>query len=234
MTIRSMFAGVVKTYDLINHMLTLGLDTIWRKRCAIECAMGGIILDLCCGTGDLTLAISVLSTPGTQIVSLDFNRGMLQQAKKKKIQKEAREGTSLPITFVHADAAHLPFKAGCFNRIGISFSFRNLIYKNPLAMVFLKEILRTLSPTGKFVCVETSQPKSRFLKHLYHLYNRTVVSFIGGLVSGRKAAYNYLGSSATNFPDGGKVRELLLRAGFQQASYQSLTFGMVGLFRGKK
>jgi len=234
MTIRSMFAGVVETYDLINRMMTFGLDKIWRKLCATECANGGKVLDLCCGTGDLSLSIAELSAPETQIIGLDFNKGMLQKAKHKKALKEKKVDDPFNITFVYADAAYLPFKEGCFDRIGISFSFRNLIYKNPLVNVFLKEILRTLNPTGKFVFVETSQPKSRPFKHLYHLYNIMIVSFIGGLVSGRKDAYNYLGSSASNFPSGDKVRDLLLRAGFRQATYQSLTFGVVGLFEGRK
>ncbi len=234
MSLRSMFAGVVKTYDFLNRIITFGLDNMWRKSCAKECTSGNVVLDLCCGTGDLALYIAEYATPETQVVGLDFNKGMLWKALNKRAMAGRKHGKIYNVSFILADAAHLPFKEGCFDRIGISFSFLNLIYKNPLAKAYLKAVLRILDTRGKFVCVETSQPGFRPLRILYHLYLRKVVSFIGGLVSGRKDAYRYLGRSAINFPPGEKIVEMLLSTGFRKALFQPMTFGAVGLYEGIK
>ncbi len=222
-----MFDGVVGTYDLLNRLLTWGLDGVWRKLCARECNSSGVVVDLCCGTGDLALHILKQAAPEACIVGLDFSKAMLKAAGKKL-------GRRSKIDLVLADAAHMPFKEGCVDRIAISFSFRNLTYRNPKAEEYLKEVLRTLRCGGRFVCVETSQPKQRPLKILYHLYLRKIVPWLGGLVSGRKAAYRYLGASAVNFPPAEQVAEMLLNAGFQEASFKLLAFGVVALHVGVK
>ena len=182
-----MFAGVAETYDFLNRLMTLGLDRKWRKMCARECASGHVVLDLCCGTGDLTFNISEYSGSNTQVIGLDFSKQMLYKALNKKIlaenqskqnnKHEFRNGQN--VSFILADAAHLPFKDQCFDRIGISFSFRNLIYRNPRAKDYIKAILSALRPRGQFIFVETSQPKHRSLQILYHLYHRKIVKFIG-------------------------------------------------------
>lgn len=246
MSLRSMFAGVVETYDLLNSILTLGLDGVWRRTCAKECASGGVVLDLCCGTGDLALHISEYVAPEVHVLGLDFNKAMLSRSMDKRARAE-RKGRlqagngqnavgvdAYNVSFILADAAHLPFKDGCIGRIGISFSFRNLIYKNPLAKVYLKEVLRALRPGGKFVCVETNQPRHGLLRILYHLYLRKVVPLIGGLVSGCKGAYHYLGMSAANFPSGEEIREVLLSVGFREVSFRRMALGVVGMHVGTK
>lgn len=239
--LRSMFANVVETYDLLNCMLTLGLDEIWRRVCAKECASGNVILDLCCGTGDLTLHISRYSGLESHVLGVDFNKGMLYRAVNKKVRAERKERYRIKngqdkirvntynVSFILADAAYLPLKVGCIDRIGISFSFRNLVYRNPSAKFYLKEVLRTLHPKGKFVCLETSQPRHRPLRVLYHLYLRKVVPLIGWLVSRRKGAYRYLGISATNFASGAEITKMLLNAGFHEASFKPMALGVVGI-----
>ena len=118
--------------------------------------------------------------------------------------------------------------------VELGFSFRNLIYRNSRAKVYIKAILNTLRPRGQFIFVETSQPKRRSLQILYHLYHRKIVKFIGGLVSGRKGAYNYLSKSAINFPPGDIIKKILLNAGFRSATFKHMLFGAVGLFRNEK
>ena len=242
MTLKPMFAGVAETYDFLNRLMTLGLDRMWRKMCARECASGRVVLDLCCGTGDLTFNISEYSGSETQIIGLDFSKQMLYKALNKKIIAENRSmqnnkqefSNGQNVSFILADAEHLPFKDQCFDRIGISFSFRNLIYRNPRAKDYIKSILNALRPRGQFIFVETSQPKRRSLQILYHLYHRKIVKFIGGLVSGRKGAYNYLSKSAINFPPGDIITKILLNAGFRSATFRHMLFGAVGLFRNEK
>jgi len=245
MSLKLMFDNVVKEYDLINCMLTWKLDEVWRGFCAKECASGGVIVDLCSGTGNLALHISNYSTSRAFVIGLDFSRAMLKTAMSKKLiekrkrrcngirQKKARVNPC-DINFILADAACLPFQDECVDRIGTSFSFRNLVYKNPKAMTCLKEIVRVLQPRGKFVCIETSQPRQRLLRILYHLYLRKVVPFVGGLVSRRKGAYRYLGVSATNFPPAEEIADMLSHAGFPEVSFKRMTFGVVALHLGIK
>ncbi len=235
-----MFDSVSNTYDLLNRILTWGLDEGWRKICAEECATGTVILDLCCGTGDLALLISRRASPEACIIGLDFSKAMLEKAINKRLaerQKRKKVNIALDkvdvdprdIGFILADAAYLPFKDESIDRVGISFSFRNLIYKNPKAELCLRDVLRALRPGGKFVCVETSQPERRSLRVLYHFYLRRVVALIGGYISGRKGAYRYLGTSAANFPTAEEIADRLLSAGFRKVSYKHMTFGAVAI-----
>jgi demethylmenaquinone methyltransferase/2-methoxy-6-polyprenyl-1,4-benzoquinol methylase len=237
MSLKPMFARVVKRYDFLNHFLTWGLDTVWRRTCAKECASKGVIVDLCCGTGDLALNTSKLIPSETTILGLDFSKMMLKRAKDKEYSERLRndiEQKKRDINFILGDAAHLPLKNEAVNRICISFSFRNLIYRNPKAKTFLMEVLRALRLQGKFVFVETSQPKSLFLRILYHLYLNRVVPLVGWLISGNKGAYRYLGISATNFPSAEKVTNMLLSAGFRNVLFKRISFGAVALHIGVK
>lgn len=238
MPLRSMFSTIAEKYDLFNTVLTFGLDEVWRETCARECASGLVVVDLCCGTGRLSFRIAKHLKPESCIFGLDFNKTMLRRAREQKTIAGRKKlcvrkhndlgiGTS-DITFILADAAHLPFKDECVDRIGISFSLRNLIYKNLEAETHLREALRVLRQKGKFVCVETSQPSLGFLRTLFHLYCKKVVPLVGWLVSKHKSAYLYLGMSAANFPTGEEVVAMLLRAGFGKASFKHLTSGIVG------
>lgn len=245
MSLKPMFAVVAKRYDLLNHILTFGLDTVWRKTCSKKCTPGKVILDLCCGTGDLALNISKNTASKTFILGLDFSKMMLQRAKTKihserqrkshnDVKQMKKGGSNTNVNFVLADATYLPFRDDSINRICISFSFRNLIYRNPHAKPFLMEVLRTLHPQGKFVFVETSQPKSLFLRSLYHLYLSKVVPTFGWLISRNKGAYKYLGVSATNFPSAEKVANMLLSVGFRNVTFKHMTLGAAALHIGGK
>ena len=222
-----MFTTVTRRYDLINHVITWGLDKRWRGQAARECLVSqpNKVLDLGCGTGDLAISIARLAENSVALTGIDYSQPMLELAAKKagSLAKERK------ISFVYGDAASLPFPDGCFDCIGISFAFRNLTYKNPLAQRHLAEVLRVLSTGGRYVIVETSQPKSKLIRKLYHLYLRWFVFRLGYLLSSSKRAYQYLAESANRFYTSEEVEEMLVTAGFRQISFQPLLGGVAGI-----
>ena len=178
-------------------------------------------MDLCCGTGDLSLWLSRLSKPETSIYALDYSQPMLDVA----IAKAAKVHRGAAVAFVQGDVADLPFPDGYFDCIGISFAFRNLTYKNPMTQKYLSEIVRVLKPEGKFVIVESSQPPNRVIRKLHHLYLRWFVRRIGYLISKNRPAYAYLAESARNFYTAEELADLLVKAGFKEVSIKRLFFG---------
>ena len=233
MSLKPMFANVAKKYDLLNRILTVGLDETWRDTCARKCSRGDTIVDLCCGTGDLSLHILKYAGPRALVVGVDFSKAMLRRAVGKVHAEQIKQLDSVTdgpeVNFVIADASRLPFKDGVVDSIGISFSLRNLVYRSLQAETRLKEVSRTLKPNGRFVCVETSQPRLRPVRALYHLYLMRVVPFVGWLVSRRKNEYNYLGASAANFPPADEIADKLLKAGFRRVSFRRLALGAIAL-----
>jgi demethylmenaquinone methyltransferase/2-methoxy-6-polyprenyl-1,4-benzoquinol methylase len=230
--LKPMFSTVAETYDICNKFLTLGLDKRWRKACAKQSSNGCLTVDLCCGTGDLTFNLLKNLDQNSFLLGIDFSKEMLSRAIAKKSKNKLVSKDNF--AFVIADAAHLPLKGNYVDTIKISFSFRNLIYKNPKAIAYLKEVNRTLKPDGKFICVETSQPKNRFVKRFFRFYCLSIVPFVGGWLSGAKPAYKYLGNSAANFPVPFDILAMFKRAGFTDTSFKPLSFGVVGLYMASK
>ncbi len=226
--LHGMFTAIPHRYDVVNHVITWGLDKRWRWKAAREClaSQPRKVLDLCCGTGDLAISIARLAKNGVELTGVDYSRPMLAIA-TKKAELLAR---GKRISFTYGDAANLPFPDGYFDCIGISFAFRNLTYKNPLARRHIAEILRLLSAGGKYVIVETSQPKSKLIRKLFHLYLRWFVSRLGYLLSGNRGAYHYLAESAARFYTSEELKEMLVTAGFSQVSFRPLFFGVVGIY----
>ena len=226
--LHGMFTAVPRRYDMVNHVITWYLDRQWRRKTAMECLSTHPrrVLDLCCGTGDLAISIARLAQSKTLLTGIDYSQPMLEIAARK-----ARvSGMGNDIAFIHGDAASLPFDNGYFDCVGISFAFRNLTYRNPLTERYLAEVLRVLNPGGRFVIVESSQPKSKLLRGLFHLYLRWFVSRVGYWISGNKGAYNYLAESASRFYSPEGVRELLLAAGFRQFYYRPILFGAAAIY----
>jgi len=221
-----MFNAVPERYDLVNRVITLGLDGRWRAAAAEACLRGAPrrLLDLCCGTGDLALAVAALAPPGLAIVGLDYSRPMLDRA----VRKVARAGRA--VTFVRGSVGRLPFADGDFDCVGIAFAFRNLVYRNPLAGAHLAEIVRVLRPGGRFVIVESSQPDSAAVRGLFRLFLRGFVRPVGGALSGAPTAYGYLAESAARFHAPPAVRDLLLTAGFREVAHRPLLLGAAGLY----
>ncbi len=233
-TIRSrplydMFAApaLPRCYDLINRVITWGFDKQWRREAARECLTSrpGKVLDLCCGTGDLVIDLARLAESNLELTGVDYSQPMIEVAAKKA----ETLASSMKITFTCGDATDLPFPDGYFDSIGISFAFRNLTYKNPLVRRHLAEILRVLNTSGKFVIVETSQPRAKLVRKLYHLYLRWFVSRLGYLFSGNRGAYSYLAESAARFYTPEEVKEVLFAVGFRQVSFRPLFLGAIGI-----
>jgi demethylmenaquinone methyltransferase / 2-methoxy-6-polyprenyl-1,4-benzoquinol methylase len=224
--LQKMFKTVPPSYDMLNRVLTFGQDELWRKKAASLCIENNpeTILDLCCGTGDLTIHLKRKATPGTEIKALDFSPPMLELAR----MKASRQNLS-KIEFIQGDAAAMPFSDNYFDSVGIAFAFRNLTYHNPDRDKFLAEILRVLKPGGRLVIVETSQPKSTLFRKLFHWQLRWITAPVGGLISGQYEAYKYLAHSASNYHDIGELEELLTEAGFTSVSTRHLMGGITGL-----
>jgi demethylmenaquinone methyltransferase/2-methoxy-6-polyprenyl-1,4-benzoquinol methylase len=222
-----MFTRVPPRYDLVNRIVTLGQDRRWRHLAALACLINRPrrILDLGCGTGDLTINLARLAGKDVKIIGLDYSPPMLSRARQKAIKASVDD----KVDFLHGEATHLPFPDAHFDAVGISFAFRNLTYKNPLCQPHLVEVNRVLKLDGRYVIVESSQPKNRIIRSLFHFYLRCFVKPVGILLSGDRSAYRYLVESATRFYSHHEVREMLLSAGFRNISYRPLLFGAVGI-----
>jgi demethylmenaquinone methyltransferase/2-methoxy-6-polyprenyl-1,4-benzoquinol methylase len=220
------FTAVPPRYDLINSLITWGLDRRWRLKAARECLSihPQRVLDLGCGTGDLAIGIARLVDAAVELVGIDYSLPMLERATGK-----AKDLADNKPAFVYGDAASLPFPDGYFDCIGISFAFRNLTYKNPMAPDYLAEVLRVLRPGGRFIIVESSQPKARLVRNLFHIYLRWCVYRLGYLLSGNRGAYSYLVESAARFYTADELKELLIKVGFQKVSFQPLFLGAAGI-----
>jgi demethylmenaquinone methyltransferase/2-methoxy-6-polyprenyl-1,4-benzoquinol methylase len=225
--LHGMFNAVPPRYDLINHVITLGQDRRWRRLAAIACLNGNPVrvLDLGCGTGDLSIAIDRLSDREIEIDGLDYSLPMLERAKVKA--KEA--GVADKITFSHGEVTKVPFPDGYFDCVGISFAFRNLTYQNPVCQAHLAEVLRVLRPGGRYIIVESSQPRNGLIRMFFHLYLRIFVKPAGIIISGNRGAYRYLAESAAHYFTPGEIRELLMKAGFGAVTYRPLLFGAAGI-----
>jgi demethylmenaquinone methyltransferase/2-methoxy-6-polyprenyl-1,4-benzoquinol methylase len=225
--LQKMFTAVPTTYDFLNRLLTFGFDQIWRKKAAAECIRNKPfrILDLCCGTGDLSVKLRKNSPPDTQIMALDFSQTMLEAARKKFKKNKLKF-----IELYHADAAQMPFPDDHFDAIGIAFAFRNLTFHNPDTNRFLSEILRILKSDGRFVILETSQPVNSIFRSLFHWYLKKFTAPVGGLFSGHYGAYKYLAHSAVNYYNSEEIIELLKRAGFRKVTSKQFLAGISGLY----
>ncbi len=203
------------------------MDQRWRRVAAEACLEGcpRRIMDLCSGTGDLAIEMANMGGRQTDLISVDFCEPMLELAKHKADKTGLRDR----IKFQVADAAELPFNDNYFNVVGIAFGFRNLIFRNPRSSLYLKEILRVISPGGRFVIVETSQPHSKFMRRLFDFYFSTIVAPVGSAVSHHPGAYRYLAYSARNFFGPSEVSDLLLEAGFNSVDYTVLWRGIAAI-----
>lgn len=228
--LQKMFEQVPEKYDFLNRLLTFRLDELWRKKAVkkIMPADPEEILDLGTGTGDLAIRMAK-NIREARVTGYDFSPSMLNAARNKAHRLHVKN-----IDFVEGDAAEMPFEDNRFDVIGISFAFRNITFKNPHTTAYLKEIYRTLKPEGKFVIVESSQPRNRLIRYLFHLYLMYIVSFIGGKISGAKGAYDYLAHSARNFYYREELTNLLKSYGFDAIAHEALLFGAAAITTARK
>jgi len=223
--LQKMFNQVPRDYDFLNRLLTLRLDEHWRNKAtkAILSENPISVMDLGTGTGDLAIKLAK-SNQNINVTGYDFSSSMLEVARKK-----ANRYALHNISFIEGDAAEMPFENNKFDIVGISFAFRNITFKNPNTQAYLKEILRILKPGGKFIIVESSQPKNKIIRKLFHAYLHFLVSGLGGKISESKGAYHYLAYSAKNFYSPRELKELLLNHRFDKVEHKPMFLGAAAL-----
>ena len=226
--IEQMFNDIAPSYDRLNHLMSLGIDNIWRKKAIKEIVDGTQqqILDVACGTGDSTIAIAKAMEPGGRVTGIDISAGMMEPL----MRKAAHEGVHDRIKLLQADALQMPFEADTFHRVTCAFGIRNFEDRKK----GLAEFLRVLKPGGRAVILELGIPDKPFIKTLYDIYFRHILPLIGGLISGNRAAYRYLPESVYAFPRPEAFCAMMERAGFHNVRHRNFTFGLCRLFIGEK
>lgn len=222
--VNSMFGRIAGRYDLANHLLSGGLDFGWR-RClvsAVDRTHPSEILDLATGSGDVAFALGRRLPTTARILGMDFCQPMLDQAEVKKTSSGA--GRFANVTFRQGDALALPFADATFDAITIAFGLRNLSDRKR----GLREMRRIMRPGGRLFVLEFSQPDAWF-RPLYFFYLKKILPFIAGLVTGDRAAYDYLNDTITQFPSRAALADEIRAAGFSQVSARALTLGSVAL-----
>ena len=235
--VRQMFETIAPKYDLLNHVLSANVDRLWWRRAArrfkdVLVRPEAAVLDICCGTGDLTMALLKLRPRGaTPILAGDFARAMLRRGAEKFGPKDSRgsadeSASDAPYAVaIEADALHLPLRGESLDLIVTAFGFRNLANYE----AGLKEFYRVLKPGGQLGILEFSEPGGLIGK-AYGVYFRRVLPAIGRAICGKDGAYNYLPISVGNFPPPDAMVEMMRRAGFEQCAWQPYTFGIAGLY----
>ena len=225
--VKQMFGEIAGRYDLLNHLLSLGIDKYWRWRTVRKVAPAGPapILDLCTGTGDLALAYYRRGRGRTPVVAADFCHPMLAIGERKARKAKAE------ITFVEADAQQLPFDDDHFQIVSVAFGLRNIADTDR----GLREMVRVCQPGGRLAVLEFSMPGWQPFKAIYSWYFRHLLPRIGGLLAGdRHGAYNYLPESVGQFPSGEALAMRMKEAGLRETRYYPLTLGIATLYVGIK
>ncbi|HSM79816.1 MAG TPA: bifunctional demethylmenaquinone methyltransferase/2-methoxy-6-polyprenyl-1,4-benzoquinol methylase UbiE [Bryobacteraceae bacterium] len=225
--VRGMFGRIAPRYDTLNHLLSMNVDRYWRGRTVrrVRDALnrpGATVLDLCCGTGDLTIALARASE-GSAVLGSDFCHPMLVQAGRKlSAQRLARR-------IFESDALKLPVRDGSLDLITVAFGFRNLVdYR-----AGLREFQRVLKPGGTAAILEFSQPPNALFAAVYNFYSRRVLPVLGGWISGSRDAYTYLPESVSKFPGAEELAAEMRKMGFQDVEFTRMTGGVVALHIGK-
>ena len=232
--VRDMFTSIAPRYDLLNHVLSMNIDRVWWNRTArlfseVLQRPDAQVLDLCCGTGDMAFALhrrlTTMNGAPAQIFGADFSHAMLVRAEQKSAGRNIR--------WVEADALNLPFATGRFQLVTAAFGFRNLAnYDRGLA-----EIYRVLAPQGEVGILDFGEPKGligKLYRVYFRVYFRRVLPAIGTLISGVRGPYAYLPASVLRFPSPDEMLQRMRAAGFHEVTWTPYTFGIAGLYRGKK
>jgi demethylmenaquinone methyltransferase/2-methoxy-6-polyprenyl-1,4-benzoquinol methylase len=222
--VNRMFDRVAGRYDALNSVMTAGLHHRWRERAAdrAELKSGESALDVCCGTGDLTLELAGRVAPGGHVVGCDFSEPMLDLAREK-----ARERGADGVRFEWADALSLPYDAGRFDAVTVGFGVRNLAdLERGLA-----EMARVLRPGGRLVVLEITQPTRPPLSTFFSLWFDRIVPLLGSF-SEDSEAYTYLPESVRSFPDPSRLAELMHDAGIERIRWTVLAGGIIAIHSG--
>lgn len=224
--VADMFNNISKKYDLLNHVLSLGIDITWRKKAIkmLKEDQPKLILDIATGTGDF--AIEALALNPDKVIGVDISEGMLAEGRKKLKKRKLDDRIELQL----GDSEKLLFEENKFDAVIVSFGVRNFetLEKG------LSDMYRVLKPGGKTVIVEFSKPKKFPMKQAYNVYFKYILPQIGKVVSKDNAAYTYLPESVQAFPDGDDFLRILEKVGFKKTTCKLLTFGISSIYIGEK
>jgi demethylmenaquinone methyltransferase/2-methoxy-6-polyprenyl-1,4-benzoquinol methylase len=251
--VREMFTSIAPRYDLLNHVLSFNVDRVWWRSAArsfreVLSRPGTRVLDLCCGTGDMTFALRrqlkrTAPRGSSQLFGADFSHAMLQRALSKSAgnssdhasthasspNPSSSDGESGMPRWIEADALNLPLPSQHFDLVTSAFGFRNLADYD----AGLREIVRILRPGGECGILDFGEPKG-IIGQLYRIYFKQILPRVGTMISGVRGPYAYLPASVERFPEPDEMLARMRRAGFVEASWTPYTFGIAGLYRGKK
>jgi len=226
--VRQMFDQIAPRYDLLNHVLSASVDRLWwwqtaRRFKTILADPDAAVLDVCCGTGHMTMALLKGRPKGARpILAVDFAREMLSRASHRFEARKAGEPMAIAL---EADALHLPMRDASLDLIVTAFGFRNLANYE----AGLKEFYRVLKPGGRLGILDFAEPGGLIGK-VYGVYFRRVLPAIGRLLCGKDGPYRYLPTSVGNFPPPGEMLEMMRGVGYQECAWQPYTFGIAGLY----
>jgi demethylmenaquinone methyltransferase/2-methoxy-6-polyprenyl-1,4-benzoquinol methylase len=225
--IRQMFDDIAPRYDLLNRLLSFGVDRRWRRAAVRQLTVppGGRVLDVATGTGDVALEIARQTAPSVLIVGADFTQGMLVRG-REKIRTSSARGR---IVLVNAPCEALPHPDASFDGVTIAFGIRNVVDR-PLG---LREMARVLKPGGRAVILEFATPRSRLFRAVYLCYFHRLLPRLGGLLS-RRSAYQYLPESVQEFPDRQAFMAMMADAGLAAPRCIDLTGGIAAIYVGEK
>jgi demethylmenaquinone methyltransferase/2-methoxy-6-polyprenyl-1,4-benzoquinol methylase len=226
-SIRKLFDTIAPTYDFLNHLLSLRRDFYWRKMAVRELkGVGGWILDVATGTGDIAIRIIQHNGYQKKVFGLDFSEPMIKRARQKILRKGLRQSIDLS----RGDAIELPFRENTFGASIIAFGLRNIPNKEQA----LFEMIRVIKKGGKVIVLEFTFPRDKLMRKLYPLYFKKFLPWLGGMISGDKGAYAYLPESVTQFPHAEDYEEMLKRSGLEEIRSRRLTFGIASIISGIK
>lgn len=225
--VRDMFDSIAPAYDLMNRMMTLGIDRSWRRRCVrmVRDAAPAAVLDLATGTGDLAVAMA-RAIPDARVTGADLSEGMIEVGRRKIADAGLSERVSLQV----ADALALPFPDASFDAVTIAFGVRNFEHLDR----GYAEMARVLRPGGLLVVLELTPPSSRVVRPFYNFYTRTIIPAVGRMVSKDSRAYTYLPESIAAVPARDAMTALMEGAGFVDARWHNLTLGVATIYSARK
>ena len=226
-SIRNLFNNIAPTYDLLNHLLSLGRDFYWRKKAVQELkGIEGWILDMATGTGDVAIEIIHQNGDHGKVFGLDFSEPMINRARRKVLGKSLSQTIALSL----GDALSLPFRDNTFNASIVAFGLRNIVEKEQA----LFEMVRVIKKGGKVIILEFTFPQKGLMRRIYPIYFQKILPRVGGFVSGDQGAYAYLPESVSHFASAENYEEIMRKVGLENVSSQSLTGGVASVISGTK
>lgn len=226
--VKDTFNSIARRYDLMNTLMSLGMDKGWRRLVAqrVGAAPGKQVLDVCCGTGQLSLELAKAVGSSGGIIGLDFSENMLQVAREQLEKSRFAQ----VVTFIQGDAMSLPFADACFDGATVGWGLRNL----PDLRQGIQEMARVVRPGGKVVSLDMAKPTMPLFKQGYWFYFEKLVPWMGNLMAGKESAYRYLHDSALQFPAQHELAAIFSESGLINTGYKNLAGGVVAIVEGMK